>query len=159
MTDWTDKHIGYLPIACPCCGRSRVEATLRTITTDTKYHCVGDQFVCAVECQKCGMDEDWDHPVANQVLTEEPLLSFVDGMPVGYKSKESYECLQSRLDCGIGAMEMYRNRTLGAEDELAIMRRAVSEAWTALGYPCAENVSAASDKLEPFVPDSEKGPQ
>lgn len=61
MTTHTDTHIGYLPIFCPCCGRRRVEGTLRT-TED------GRQFVVAVKCEKCGMDEDWDHPDANQSM-------------------------------------------------------------------------------------------
>jgi hypothetical protein len=79
-----DKHIGYLPIPCPCCGRRRVEGTLRTILIADEWHAVGDQFVCAVKCEKCGADEDWDHPAAEPGCS--PTLH--DGIPEGYVRRD-----------------------------------------------------------------------
>jgi len=82
-----DKDIGYLPIHCPCCGRRRVEATLRTMLNAKDGPLgwkVGDQFVCAVKCEKCGMDEDWDHPAAEPGCS--PTL--YNGIPEGYVRRD-----------------------------------------------------------------------
>lgn len=72
-TEWVDTYIGYLPIHCSCCGRRRVEGTLRTMPD-------GRQFVCEAMCGKCGADSDWDHPDAQPGCSPE----LINGVPVGY---------------------------------------------------------------------------
>ena len=67
----------YLPIQCPCCGRRRVEGVLRTMDD-------GRVFVVSVSCEKCHMDEDWDHEAAEPGCS--PTL--YNGIPEGYVKRD-----------------------------------------------------------------------